>query len=191
MTDVKTASGYPAKAIAGYPTDTVIWAVDDHGLAQKPQVVISGVNFGQNLGSAVNVSGTVGGARAAASRGIPALASSAGLAPAGVAGPDYADAVTQVEKWITQHRAALAAGTASSPVLLQGLNVPTCADRLAGRRGLVTVPVDLAATGSQVVTGRLRVHRHRPHQRRAGLRRRVRAAVEPDGDSDLLGSSRA
>ena len=111
VTDVKTASGYPAKAVAGYPADTVIWAVDDHGLAQKPQVVISGVNFGQNLGSTVNISGTVGAARAAASRGIPALASSAGLPPTGVASPDYADAVTQVEKWITQHRAALVAGT--------------------------------------------------------------------------------
>ena len=150
VTDVKTASGYAAKAVAGYPADTVIWAVDDHGLAQKPQVVVSGVNFGQNLGSAVNISGTVGAARAAASRGIPALASSAGLAPAGVAGPDYADAVTQVEHWIIQHRAALVAGTASSPVLLQNLNVPTCATGTSVR-GLVTVPVDLTAPTSQLL----------------------------------------
>ena len=97
VTDVKTASGYAAKAVAGFPADTVIWAVDQHGLAQKPQVVISGVNFGQNLGVATNLSGTVGAARAAASRGIPALAASAGLAPPGVAAPDFATAVTQVK----------------------------------------------------------------------------------------------
>ncbi len=150
VTDVKTASGYAAKAVAGFPADTVIWAVDQHGLAQMPQVVISGVNFGQNLGSATNLSGTVGAARAAASRGIPALAASAGLAPPGVATPDYAVAVTQVERWITRHRAALVAGKASSPVLLQNLNTPTCA---AGQspRGPVSVPVDLQAPLAQTL----------------------------------------
>ncbi len=146
-TDVKTASGYPAKAVHGYPADTVIWAVDQHGLPQKPQVVVSGVNFGQNLGSSVDISGTVGAARAAATRGIPALATSAGLAPAGVAAPDFAAAVTQAEAWITEHRAALLAGHLSSPVLLQNLNVPTCA--AGSPRGLVDVAVDLAATASQ------------------------------------------
>jgi 5'-nucleotidase len=150
VTDVKTASGYAAKAVAGFPADTVIWAVDQHGLAQKPQVVISGVNFGQNLGTATNLSGTVGAARAAASRGIPALAASAGLAPPGVAAPDFATAVTQVKLWITRHRAALQAGKASSPVLLQNLNTPTCA---AGQsaRGPISVPVDLQATLAQTL----------------------------------------
>jgi 5'-nucleotidase len=150
VTDVKTASGYAAKAVAGYPADTVIWAVDDHGLSQKPQVVISGVNFGQNIGSSVDISGTVGAARAAASRGIPALASSAGLPPSGVAAPDFATVVTQVEKWVTDHRAALVAGKASSPVLLQNLNGPTCA---AGTtpRALQTVPVDLNTTVAQTL----------------------------------------
>ncbi len=150
VTDVKTASGYAAKAVAGFPADTVIWAVDQHGLAQKPQVVISGVNFGQNLGVATDLSGTVGAARAAASRGIPALAASAGLAPPGVAAPDFATAVTQVKLWITRHRAALEAGKASSPVLLQNLSTPTCA---AGQspRGPVSVPVDLQATLAQTL----------------------------------------
>jgi 5'-nucleotidase len=147
-TDAKTASGYPAKAVAGYPADTVTWAVDQHGLPQKPQVVVSGVNFGQNLGTSTDISGTVGAARAAAARGIPALAASAGLAPAGVASPDFADATAQVEKWITQHRSALASGKASSPVLLQNLNVPTCAPG-SSPRGLADVPVDLTATAAQ------------------------------------------
>ena len=149
VTDKKTASGYAAKAVAGYPADTVRWAIDDHGLSQRPDVVVSGVNFGQNVGPAVDISGTVGAARAAASRGIPALAASAGFPPAGVKSPDFPDAVTQVEKWITEHRAALLAGTASSPVLLQNLNVPTCAaaDTV---RGLVMVPVDASAPLSSI-----------------------------------------
>jgi 5'-nucleotidase len=149
VTDAKTASGYPAKAVDGYPADTVRWAVDDHGLAQRPDVVISGVNFGQNIGSLIHISGTVGAAQAAARRGIPALAASAGLPPAGVASPDFADAVTQIEKWITQHRSALLAGSLSSPVLFQNLNVPTCK---AGQsvRGLVEVPVDTKAPNSEL-----------------------------------------
>jgi len=147
VTDRKTKSGYPAKAVAGYPADTVRWAIDDHGLAQRPDVVVAGVNFGQNIGPLVDISGTVGAARAAASRGIPALASSAGFPPSGVKTPDFADAVTQVENWIKQHQAALLAGSLSSPVLLQNLNVPTCATG-ESVRGLVTVPVDLHAPNS-------------------------------------------
>jgi 5'-nucleotidase len=147
--DGKTASGYPAKAVAGYPADTVRWAVDDHGLSQRPDVVVSGVNFGQNIGPTVNISGTVGAARAAASRGIPALAASAGFPPAGVRTPDFAAAVTQVEKWITEHRAGLLAGTDSSPILLQNLNTPTCAPG-TNVRGLVDVPVDANAPTSSL-----------------------------------------
>jgi 5'-nucleotidase len=149
VTTRRTGSGYPAKAVVGYPADTVRWAVDDHGLAQRPDVVVSGVNFGQNIGPAVNISGTVGAARAAASRGIPALAASAGLPPQGVAAPNFADAVTQVEKWITEHRADLLAGSDSSPVLLQNLNVPTCATGQSVR-GLVTVPVEANASISSI-----------------------------------------
>jgi 5'-nucleotidase len=147
--DGHTASGYPAKAVAGYPADTVRWAIDDHGISFRPDVVVSGVNFGQNIGPAVDISGTVGAARAAASRGIPALAASAGFPPKGVAKPDFADAVTQVEKWITAHRAGLLAGSDSSPILLQNLNVPTCAPGTT-LRGLVRVPVDANAPLSSI-----------------------------------------
>ena len=45
-----TASGYPATAVQGYPADTVIWAVSDHGLSFRPDLVVSGINFGQNIG---------------------------------------------------------------------------------------------------------------------------------------------
>ncbi len=41
---------------------------------QLPDLVVSGINYGENIGSNVTVSGTVGAALEAASRGVPALA---------------------------------------------------------------------------------------------------------------------
>ncbi len=63
----------------GTPADSVIWAIDQHGIDFTPDLVVSGINFGQNIGPLTDVSGTVGAARAAAARGIPALASSQGF----------------------------------------------------------------------------------------------------------------
>jgi len=79
VTDATTASGYPAKAVAGYPADTIIWAIDDHGVAQRPDLVVSGINFGENIGPLASLSGTVGAAETALARGIPALAVSQGV----------------------------------------------------------------------------------------------------------------
>ncbi len=42
--------------------------------AKKPDLVISGINYGENLGASVTCSGTVGAALEAASRGIPSIA---------------------------------------------------------------------------------------------------------------------
>ena len=134
VTDATTASGYPAKAVAGYPADTIVWAIDDHGIDFTPDLVVSGINFGQNIGPVTDVSGTVGAARAAAARSIPALASSQGLGDP----PAYPAGVTAVLAWVAAHRAALA-GTPSSPVLLENLNVPTCTT--GSPRAAVTVPV--------------------------------------------------
>lgn len=41
---------------------------------RKPSLVISGINYGENLGSGLTISGTVGAAIEAAAEGIPALA---------------------------------------------------------------------------------------------------------------------
>ena len=103
-----TASGYPATAVRGYPADTIRWAIDDHGVAQRPDVVLSGVNNGQNIGTFIKVSGTVGAAHAAAARGIPALAVSAGLG----APTNFAAGAHQAILWLDAHRAA--AGRAQS-----------------------------------------------------------------------------
>jgi 5'-nucleotidase len=118
--DAKTTSGYTAKAVKGYPADTIIWAIDQHGVADKPDVVLSGVNNGQNIGKLIDLSGTIGAARAAAQRGIPSLALSAGVGSP----PDYGDGAKAAVSWLAEHRAALLNG--SLPPSVTNINVPTC-----------------------------------------------------------------
>ena len=62
-------------AIDGTPADCVILALANL-LPKKPDVVLSGINRGANLGDDVYYSGTVGGAREAAFWGLPAGACS-------------------------------------------------------------------------------------------------------------------
>ncbi len=133
VTDATTASGYPAKAVAGFPADTVIWALDQGGVSPRPDLVVSGINFGQNLGPAVAISGTVGAAEAAAARGVPALAASQGLADT----PNYPSGVDEVLSWLELHRAQVLEGTL--PPAVTNLNVPTCPTGAV--RGVVEAPV--------------------------------------------------
>ncbi|HLA98587.1 MAG TPA: 5'/3'-nucleotidase SurE [Anaerolineales bacterium] len=60
-------------AVGGTPAQTVQHAVLEI-LPRRPDLVVSGINYGENVGSGVTVSGTVGAALEAASLGIPALA---------------------------------------------------------------------------------------------------------------------
>jgi 5'-nucleotidase len=60
-------------AVDGTPADAVIVAL--HRLVpERPDLVVSGINFGANLGENVYYSGTVGAAREAAIHHIPAIA---------------------------------------------------------------------------------------------------------------------
>ena len=86
--EATTRSGRAAVAVAGEPGDAVVHGLDVVLADDPPDLVISGINEGQNLGPIVDLSGTVGAARIAAREGIPALAVSAGLAPEGRE-PDY------------------------------------------------------------------------------------------------------
>lgn len=141
-TDATTASGFAAKSVAGFPADTIAWAIDQKGIADRPDLVVSGINFGQNVGSLASVSGTVGAAEAAAAKGIPALAASQGIAD-GALTPNFPDGVKQVLDWVAAHRDALAGtgATKSStkPADAFNLNVPTCPTGAV--RGLVTEPL--------------------------------------------------
>jgi 5'-nucleotidase len=135
-----TASGYDAVAVAGYPADTVTVALDELGLT--PDLVVSGINAGQNIGPLVDVSGTVGAAKQAQRRGLPALAVSQGLTE-GVA-PDYATAADLAVDWVDARRGDL--GSLAGTGEIASLNVPTCP---AGEvRGVVEVAV--GDDGSQV-----------------------------------------
>ena len=66
------------KAVTAYsvnaaPAQATMVAV--HDIAPRPiDLVISGINFGENIGSGITVSGTVGAALEAATYGLPALA---------------------------------------------------------------------------------------------------------------------
>src|ERR1700726_2724024 len=70
-------------AIDGTPADCVIVALHKL-LPEKPDMVISGINHGANLGENVYYSGTVGAAREAALHHIPAVAMSLCSKKAGV-----------------------------------------------------------------------------------------------------------
>ena len=119
-TPSQTAGGYEATAVEGFPADTIRVAFEDQGLT--PDLVVSGINAGQNLGPLVDVSGTVGAARAAVRLGVPALAVSQGMGDA----PDYATAAELVVAWVEENRAAIAAGELATDTVVN-LNVPTCA----------------------------------------------------------------
>lgn len=136
----ETLSGYPATAVDGFPADSVTYAMSTLGL--RPDLVVSGINFGQNLGPVAAVSGTVGAAKAAAARGIPAIAASQGLGSP----PDYPAAAKLVIAWITSHRTSLAA-KARPPVDVINLNVPTCGPA-STLRGVKQVPLAVAGAGA-------------------------------------------
>jgi len=65
----------PCYALNGSPAQAVRHAVLRF-LPRKPDLVISGINFGENVGGSATISGTVGAAIEAASLEIPALAAS-------------------------------------------------------------------------------------------------------------------
>lgn len=137
----RTASGFEATGVEGTPADSVNWALDHGGV--DPDLVIAGVNLGQNLGPVMDLSGTVGAARAAAQRGIPAVAVSAGLAD----DPDFDGAAAVVVEWLRTNRQSLATGEA--PVAVTSFNQPSCT---AGQpRGVVEVPAATDAAGRNVI----------------------------------------
>jgi 5'-nucleotidase len=136
-----TISGYEATAVEGFPADTIRVALDDLDL--EPDLVMSGINLGQNLGHFTKVSGTVGAALAAGRRGIPSLAVSQGLGTP----PDYASGVEQALTWLRDHRQSLKPGVPSAPVT--NLNVPTCTSGAV--RGVLEVRLATEAEGDQAL----------------------------------------
>jgi 5'-nucleotidase len=63
----------------GQPVDTVLVALRHLLEDNPPDLVLSGINFGPNLGTALHMSGTIGAAIMATLNGFPSIAISAGM----------------------------------------------------------------------------------------------------------------
>lgn len=129
VTAATTRSGYPATAISGCPADAVNYALDAiYPTNDPPSVVVSGINEGQNVSElvATQLSGTVGAAKTAARRAVPALAVSQGI-PAPGGDYDYVSGVAAVLLWLDENRGALLSG-GPPPTAADNLNVPSCGE---------------------------------------------------------------
>ena len=100
-----TTARVSGRAVAGYPADTIIWAIDDHGISQRPNLVVSGINFGQKNGPLATLSGTVGAAQTALARGIPAFAVSQGIDNG--QSPNFSQGARYLVAWVQSHRKVL------------------------------------------------------------------------------------
>jgi 5'-nucleotidase len=138
VTSAQTSDGYPAFSVAGYPADGILFGVLQ-GLPQRPDLVITGINQGQNVGDLVNISGTVGAALAAARLGIPAFAVSQALGP----NISYTVAAQYTYDLVNRFRGSATfrsrlRGIDGRPHILN-INFPTCA---TGKlRGIRAVPL--------------------------------------------------
>ncbi len=109
-------------AVKGTPTDCVILGARHVMKDSQPELLLSGVNRGHNLGEDVTYSGTVAGAIEGALLGIPAIALSQGYPPGHREAVDYSAAETHGPAVIRQ---VLAAGM--PPGGLVNVNFPALA----------------------------------------------------------------
>ncbi|WP_261565235.1 5'/3'-nucleotidase SurE [Frankia gtarii] len=129
----------------GSPSDSVFFAFDQVFTNAKPDLVVSGINPGNNLGQAVNHSGTVNAAATALEFGVPAIAVSLqtsstwreGTAVAAKSSAEYVAGLVQRLQDRSQHGALMPRGV--------GLNVnyPLLAgpvDPTTGKPGSVLPP---------------------------------------------------
>jgi 5'/3'-nucleotidase SurE len=111
-------------AVHGTPADAAMIGLS-HILRGTPQdLVVSGTNAGQNIGSGTNTSGTVSAAIAASRTGVPAIATSAGI------GGDSASAYAVAAELVNQMIALLDARRPADGKLLPdrvviNMNVPS------------------------------------------------------------------
>ncbi len=64
---------WPVYAVGGTPAQAVLHGILEV-MPQKPDIIVSGINYGENLGTGITISGTVGAAMEAAALGFRALA---------------------------------------------------------------------------------------------------------------------
>ncbi len=127
-----TANGDAAIAVSGFPADTVWWAVRT-GAVPRPDLIVSGINFGNNAGDLSELSGTVGAARASARLGIPAVAASQGLST------DFSASAPIVRDIVAFLRPLVESAPATVPARILKIEVPSCTTGAV--RGGKIVPV--------------------------------------------------
>jgi 5'-nucleotidase len=69
-------------AIGGTPAQAVLHTLLEL-MPDRPDLVVSGINYGENVGQSITISGTVGAAMEGAAMGIPSMAVSLQLEPGG------------------------------------------------------------------------------------------------------------
>jgi len=107
----EVGEGVTAYAVDGFPADCVFFALNGLLRESPPDLVISGVNTGNNLADAWILSGTIGAARVAAYYGVPAIAVS------GI-DEDDAEAVEAVADWVVRFAQSDAARRLEPPQFL-------------------------------------------------------------------------
>lgn len=118
VTQVTLADGSPAYSSSGSPTDCVALAAGG-AIGVTPDLVVSGINFGYNLGIDVTYSGTVACAMEATIQGVP------GIAVSTVAAVEATVAEAGVELAAIHAKAAAVACALAEEVLAKGLPAGT------------------------------------------------------------------
>ena len=108
-------------AVSGTPTDCVIMAVRHFFEDKLPDLVLSGINAGQNIAEDVIYSGTVAGAMEGTILGIPSIALSQAYGPAGHEAINWACSEAHAAGVI---RHIIKAGI--EPGILVNINFPDC-----------------------------------------------------------------
>ncbi len=118
-------TGFDGWAITGTPADCVKLALSEL-MDQPPELVVSGINLGANVGVNVLYSGTVSAASEAAILGLPALAVSLGT---------HQDADFSYAASFAAHLLTLHASLGVPPEICLNVNVPALpAERIKGVR---------------------------------------------------------
>lgn len=151
--EVSLPGGLRALACSGTPTDCVMVAV--HGLLPgAPDLVVSGINHGANMGEDLTYSGTVSAAMEGALMRIPSMAVSAAPGPGGRVQYDAAAAAARAI-------APLVLGRGLAPGTLLNINAPSCAvseirgasvTRLGYRDYAITIQESTSHTGERLCT---------------------------------------
>jgi 5'-nucleotidase len=147
--EIEIVPGVKGWAIAARPATCVRMALENLLEGKKPDVVVSGINRGENLGIVVNYSGTLGAAREAAIAGVAAIA----VSNRGNDAADYKHTAEFIRELITE----LKAGGQLNPGLFLNVNAPA-----GERKGVLvtrqsTVPTPQLFTRAQSPRGDLYV----------------------------------